>query len=211
MVSQIHYSTIGLTRLLVGLPQHQQPMVGAYEWSFPQVQFMSVSKVINLPLTNPKPLFASIDIYQIQREPVFAISLTQPFNLVGGGFPQPMLAQGAAALSTQPHSSTIPLRAMMPAGGIPVGPDPGAEKLPLLVAVEENASTGYVWRAVPDHVQGLEIGTWTFAPNPMPGAPGYKVFHIRATEPGSYTLDISQFPPGSDVAKWTYAVSVQAT
>lgn len=84
----------------------------------------------------------------------------------------------------------------------------------LKIALEENASTGYVWSvtandgAVLRFVPTGDATAEAASEDAVAGAGGSRIFLLRALQPGAVDLEISLFPPGSDEAEEVFAVNV---
>ena len=105
------------------------------------------------------------------------------------------------------------------AGDEPIGiwsPDGGAitQAAGTLFAIglEQNASTGYVWRAAGGTAEGASVELVEQGVNPhdpgTPGAPGTHYFVYRATTAGEGTLAFELVPPDSDTPERTETFDV---
>jgi predicted secreted protein len=83
------------------------------------------------------------------------------------------------------------------------------------IGLEQNASTGYVWRAAGGTADGTVVELVEQGVNPhdpgTPGAPGTHYFVYRATTAGQGTLAFELIPPGGDTPETTETFDVTVT
>jgi hypothetical protein len=199
MENSMVFSTVGALEVLLALPEPKKDLMGSYKWSIPETPGVKVTSRGTFPNPQPTAQFETIHVYNVELTTMHAV---QPFTQVQGGVHPPhALLFGKVGMISHPVSRTVAVSCSLPANS----------EIPMMIAVVNQAgSTGYHWESHGTG-PGLKVSSHTY-PNTsqLVGAPATEIFFVRATEPGTFHVQIEQFAPSSKVPVSSFVLAYTA-